>query len=110
MARHQHSESKGLQRFRNLIGLTTSKKSFWQWRFSVTPGHFCKHDPERNMARFYRVDVAPTLFGEVSVVRSWGRIGTAGRTAFETCPTSEMAEIAAAKTICAKLKRGYLAK
>ena len=66
-------------------------------------------DPNLNMARFYRVDVQPTLFGEASVARSWGRIGTAGRTAFETCPTHEAAETAAAKTICAKLKRGYSA-
>ena len=75
----------------------------------MTPDHLHKCDPDRNMARFYRVDVQPTLFGEASVVRSWGRIGTAGRTALETCPTPEAAEAAAAKTICAKLKRGYSA-
>lgn len=75
----------------------------------MTPDHLQKRDPDRNMARFYRVDVQPTLFGEASVARSWGRIGTAGRTAFETCPTQEAAETAAAKTIGAKLKRGYSA-
>ena len=75
----------------------------------MTPDHFHKRDPDRNMARFYRVDVQPTLFGEASVARSWGRIGTAGRTAFETCSTHEAAETAAGKTIYAKLKRGYSA-
>ena len=75
----------------------------------MTPDHLHKRDPDRNMARFYRVDVAPTLFGEASVARSWGRIGTAGRTAFETCPTHVAAEKAAAKMIYAKLKRGYYA-
>ncbi|PSH54727.1 WGR domain-containing protein [Phyllobacterium endophyticum] len=34
---------------------------------------------EKNMARFYALAVQPTLFGEVALVRSWGRIGTRGR-------------------------------
>ena len=73
----------------------------------MTPRHLHKRDPDQNMARFYRVDVATTLFGEASVVRSWGRIGTIGRTALETCATLEAAEAAGAKTISAKLRRGY---
>ena len=36
-------------------------------------------EPEKNMARFYALAVQPTLFGEVSLVRSWGRIGTHGQ-------------------------------
>jgi predicted DNA-binding WGR domain protein len=35
--------------------------------------------PERNMERFYALAVQPTLFGEVSLVRAWGRIGTRGQ-------------------------------
>lgn len=35
--------------------------------------------PEKNMARFYALAVQPTLFGEVSLVRAWGRIGTRGQ-------------------------------
>ncbi|WP_310220372.1 WGR domain-containing protein [Neorhizobium sp. 2083] len=31
------------------------------------------------MARFYALAVQPTLFGEVSLVRAWGRIGTRGQ-------------------------------
>ena len=31
------------------------------------------------MARFYALAVQPTLFGEVSLVRRWGRIGTHGQ-------------------------------
>jgi predicted DNA-binding WGR domain protein len=34
---------------------------------------------EKNMARFYTLAVQPTLFGEVALVRSWGRIGTRGQ-------------------------------
>ena len=33
---------------------------------------------DRNMARFYKIDVQPTLFGEWSVVREWGRIRRGG--------------------------------
>jgi predicted DNA-binding WGR domain protein len=36
-------------------------------------------EPEKNMARFYALAVQPTLFGEVSLVRCWGRIGTRGQ-------------------------------
>jgi predicted DNA-binding WGR domain protein len=55
--------------------------------------HLHRIDPDANMARYYCVDIAPTLFGDVSVVRTWGRIGTtAGR--IETC-SIEVAERAA---------------
>jgi len=30
------------------------------------------------MARFYKIDVQPTLFGEWAAVREWGRFGRAG--------------------------------
>jgi predicted DNA-binding WGR domain protein len=36
-------------------------------------------EPEKNMARFYALAVQPTPFGEVALVRSWGRIGTLGQ-------------------------------
>jgi predicted DNA-binding WGR domain protein len=64
-------------------------------------------DPDRNMARFYCVDVAPTLFGEVSVLRTWGRIGTQGRMSLETCATPGEAETVAARTLRQKAQRGY---
>lgn len=36
-------------------------------------------DPACNMARFYALTLEPTLFGEVAVMRHWGRIGSRGR-------------------------------
>ena len=36
-------------------------------------------EPEKNMARFYALVVQPTLFGDVALVRNWGRIGTWGQ-------------------------------
>lgn len=40
-------------------------------------------DPARNMARFYRPSLEPNLFGDVSLVRTRGRIGGASRTKIE---------------------------
>ncbi|NGQ93330.1 WGR domain-containing protein [Rhodobacter sp. HX-7-19] len=41
--------------------------------------HLERCDPGRNLARFYRLELCQTLFGEVVLVRRWGRIGTRGR-------------------------------
>lgn len=35
-------------------------------------------DPGTNMYRFYRLRLMPDLFGGVSLLREWGRIGTQG--------------------------------
>ena len=51
--------------------------------------------PSRNMARFYAMSVQPPLFGEVSLVRRWGRIGARGRDKIETF--SQVHEIAGAR-------------
>lgn len=75
----------------------------------MQPVHLHRVNAEANMARFYHVDIAPTLFGEVSVLRSWGRIGTHGRTSIETCATPEEAETAVARTLRQKAQRGYVA-
>jgi len=37
-----------------------------------------RSDPSRSMHRFYAVQLAPTLFGERSMVAEWGRIGSPG--------------------------------
>lgn len=70
--------------------------------------HLYRIDPEANMARFYCIDVAPTLFGEVSVLRFWGRIGTQGRTKVETCATPSQAAKTAAQILRQKAQRGYV--
>lgn len=41
--------------------------------------HFQQIDPARNRARFYSLDITRTLWGEVVLIRRWGRIGTAGQ-------------------------------
>lgn len=41
--------------------------------------HVQRIDPEKNMARFYAMSIEPTLFGDTSLIRNWGRIGTHGQ-------------------------------
>jgi hypothetical protein len=41
--------------------------------------HLYRIDPTRNMARFYRLSSVPSLFGDICVVREWGRISRPGR-------------------------------
>lgn len=58
----------------------------------MVSAHLHRTHPEANMARFYSVEVAATLFGQVSVLRTWGRIGTRGRTSIETRVSAAEAE------------------
>jgi predicted DNA-binding WGR domain protein len=71
--------------------------------------HLTRIDPARNMARFYALSLAPTLFGEWLVVKEWGRIGQAGTVRAEAHPDVETAAEALARQISAKRRRGYVA-
>jgi predicted DNA-binding WGR domain protein len=64
-------------------------------------------DPEANMYRFYRMRLMPDLFGGVSLLKEWGRIGTQGRHRIELFTDAGQAADAMAKVYCAKQKRGY---
>jgi predicted DNA-binding WGR domain protein len=57
-------------------------------------GNLVRIDEGRNMARFYKLDVQPTLFGEWSLVREWGRIGRPGTVRVEVNLTRGVADIA----------------
>jgi len=64
-------------------------------------------DPNRNLSRFYKLDVQPTLFGECSLIREWGRIGRAGTVRVETYSSRGQADIAMISKWAQKRKRGY---
>ncbi len=66
-------------------------------------------NPEVNMARFYGIELQPTLFGEVSVLRNWGRIGTRGRAMMVTFENPAQASEALMKLEKQKRRRGYVA-
>lgn len=69
--------------------------------------HLIKIDDAKDQRRFYTMHLAPTLFGDWSLVREWGRLGSAGTLRFDPHPT-EHAAMSAFDTIkLAKLKRGY---
>lgn len=64
-------------------------------------------DPARNMARFYALSLEPSLFGDVAVVRRWGRIGTRGRQAIALHADVSSAQAALERLARAKRRRGY---
>lgn len=64
-------------------------------------------DPDLNMARFYRVEVTPDLFGQVIVERRWGRIGIRGQHRLTSYPSTSSAEAAASDLVRVKERRGY---
>ena len=67
-----------------------------------------KRDPARNMQRYYRVSVAPTLFGEFAMVREWGRIGQRGGSRMECWFASVEEALRCGQTVAdAKRRRGY---
>jgi predicted DNA-binding WGR domain protein len=66
-----------------------------------------RRDPARDMARFYIVTLAPTLFGEVALVREWGRIGSAGTVRETWLASAGAAEAAALRLARRKRRRGY---
>lgn len=64
-------------------------------------------DASQNMARYYRMTVQPTLFGEWSVVREWGRIGRGGQVRKVLYPTQNVASQAISTLVKHKTRRGY---
>ncbi|TAA63956.1 WGR domain-containing protein [Shinella sp. JR1-6] len=69
---------------------------------------FRRIDAVRNMARFYMLSLEPTLFGEVAVLRHWGRIGTRGRQALNLYPSLAEAETVLARQVALRRRRGYV--
>lgn len=66
-----------------------------------------RHDPARNMARFYRIEIAQDLFGGVVLIRNWGRSGRQGqerRQWFADFPDAQQEQQAWLRR---KLRRGY---
>ncbi len=64
-------------------------------------------DPDQNMHRFYTVATQANLFGGQTVLRSWGRIGSAGQTRLEFFDDLASAERAAKSMLDAKRRRDY---
>jgi len=66
-----------------------------------------KRNPAQNMARFYRITVTPTLFGEWAVMREWGRIGRDGQVRALWFDSEDEARVAGDGLRRKKERRGY---
>ncbi|MGO7919413.1 WGR domain-containing protein [Rhizobium ruizarguesonis] len=65
-------------------------------------------DPDKNMARFYALSIEPSLFGETSLVRSWGRIGSRGQQKIHVFDSEAKAVDLLLTLLRKKRSRGYL--
>lgn len=69
--------------------------------------YLTRQDPARNVARFYRMLLAPTLFGEWVLLREWGRIGSGGQVRADLYPSAGAAFLALQELTRAKKGKGY---
>lgn len=69
--------------------------------------HLHREDPLRNMRRFYLMAIQRDLFGGVSLIREWGRMGSSGRLRIDHHPDEGRAVDALADLVTSKRKRGY---
>jgi predicted DNA-binding WGR domain protein len=66
-----------------------------------------RHDTAKNMHRFYQMFVTPGLFGDWSLVKEWGRVGSPGTVRSEWFESEEDAIAAGERVRDAKRKKGY---
>ena len=72
------------------------------------PHHLLKIVPRRNEARYYRCFLWPDLFGDVVVVREWGRIGQPGQVRRDRHADQTAAASALDGLVRAKRRGGYV--
>ena len=66
-----------------------------------------RHDPQRNMARYYAMEIVPDLFGQPCLTRCWGRIGKRGQRKQHQFADENEAVVLFLEIIRKKRKRGY---
>ncbi len=64
-------------------------------------------EPDRNLARFYRVSLERDLFGQPCLYRQWGRIGHFGRQKIEPFCNEHEALKELLRLVTVKRHRGY---
>jgi predicted DNA-binding WGR domain protein len=64
-------------------------------------------DPTCNMARYYVLSIETSLFGDVSLIREWGRIGRPGQRKIELYNSQSRAVEALETWLQRKCRRGY---
>jgi predicted DNA-binding WGR domain protein len=66
-----------------------------------------RSDPARKLNRFYIVRLAPTLFGEWTLLREWGRSGSPGTVRLTSFDCHDAAQKAGQCSIKRRLRHGY---
>lgn len=64
-------------------------------------------DPSVNMRRFYALSLENSLFGDILLVRRWGRMGTHGRVRFDWFDNPADAANELTRIASVKARRGY---
>lgn len=64
-------------------------------------------DPSVNMRRFYTLSLENSLFGDILLVRRWGRIGTHGRVRLDWFDNLADAANELTRIASVKARRGY---
>jgi predicted DNA-binding WGR domain protein len=67
-----------------------------------------RSDYTLNLARFYQVEIQPTLFGDWAVICRWGRIGAYGSMQQDWFGSLPEAQAAQARSIARKRRPGYV--
>lgn len=66
-----------------------------------------RHEPDKNLHRFYQLRVTPGIFGDWALVWEWGRVGSPS-TVRKDWFASEAEVINAGQKLCeTKQKKGY---
>jgi predicted DNA-binding WGR domain protein len=66
-----------------------------------------RSEPTKNLHRFYVVRLAPTLFGDWTLQREWGRSGSPGTVRLTSFESYDQAEKAERQIIKRRLSHGY---
>ena len=87
-----------------MVELNTAKECV-----GISPSIYLERvDAARRMARFYRIHIQPTLFGEWAVICHWGRIGACGQHKERWLSTWLDACDARDRQLRRKMRRGYV--
>ena len=66
-----------------------------------------RRDPACNMARYYVLSLDESLFGDIALVREWGRLGHRPHRRVELHASPDKAEEALEHWLARKKRRGY---
>jgi predicted DNA-binding WGR domain protein len=69
-----------------------------------------RHDPTRNMARYYVLSIESSLFGDTALVRRWGRLGRNGCQRIDLFRQHAHAIESLEAWFARKQRRGYVAR